>query len=86
MNGYNRCGGYKAPMMYAMPTMQQPMPVKTEMVNVPEACETKVMAPQVAPMQPAYPMPAPVCGPMKVAAKSLSLLYVVCQKYTIIIE
>ena len=42
MNGYNRCGGYKAPMMYAMPTMQQPMPVKTEMVNVPEACETFV--------------------------------------------
>ena len=65
MNGYNRCGGYKAPMMYAMPTMQQPMPVKTEMVNVPEACETKVMAPQVAPMQPAYPMPEPVCGPMQ---------------------
>ena len=74
MNGYNRCGGYKAPMMYAMPTMQQPMPVKTEMVNVPEACETKVMAPQVAPMQPAYPMPAPVLICLKMLIKEVIYL------------
>ncbi len=75
MNGYNRCGGYHAPMaqqpmMYAMPAMQQPVPVKTEMVSVPETtCDTKMMAPQMAPMPmpmpTPMPMPAPVGGPMQ---------------------
>ena len=86
-------------MMYAMPATQQ-MPVKTEMVKVPETketkCETKV------PVMPQSQMmcPAPVCLNlkcakhkcnvaqclyiMKLAAKSLNQLFAVCQKYTII--
>lgn len=77
MNGYNRCGGYKAPMMYAMPAVQQPVQVKTEMVKVPEPCEatqqqvTPVQVPACAPMPMACPMPlvapvpTPACGPMQ---------------------
>ncbi len=80
MNGYNRCGGCQAPMVqqpmiYAVPTMQQPMSVKTEMVNMPEkTCDSKMGVPQMAPMPMAnqmsmpHPMsmqmPAHACGPM----------------------
>ena len=72
MNGYNRCCGMMSPMrkeylqpqmMYAMPATQQ-MPVKTEMVKVPETketkCETKVpVMPQSQMMCPAPVMPQP---------------------------
>ncbi len=78
MNGYNRCGGYQTPMMYAMPAMQQSVPVKPEVVGVTDkTCDTKMVPTQVAPMscpmpgpmyapmQTAYPMPTPACGPMQ---------------------
>lgn len=71
MNGYNRCGGYKAPMC-GMPVMPQPVPVKMEATSVAEACETTVVAqpaqPVCCPVMPQpvpAPMPAPMCGPMQ---------------------